>query len=735
MTPATYQNYLNTQQNTDNISVIAARSTVDRIVSSTSITTSYSNQVSKWSEGLGQDPAALVNSMPALNSEDLIGVSNSALMIQTNGTDKVLSTGIADLPISSVTGEHVNALKMSEPASALIEGADSGLTINKVVSYESDYIPINVSLNVQNPSIINNVRVRIQLKSRNALADQVVASGSKIFNLERKFNACLLPINAPDIKVLSLGSQQIQIQANQNDVAGTHVAIFAKFFDKNGNSKSRGWKKFTTFRCADSATFIHEFKEQAYDTIAIRAISLNRMGYGSRFTSASVKNVRSNIMSKSDSIIGIVDEMPVVITVNSSIGAIVLVRNLNFCKYIRIVRENLSTGELNIAHSRVLFSERDVITFTDKSVKPLTVYRYFVQYCTDKKNRTLFTSYKDALYKRLIITRFAQQISLKPRTFTTSVGSNLSTIDDNVKIMMSIKFTKKGLKSIQEALRDAGAEHLVESDVASILSNVEKILAIKVARTDVVTGERIEFDFKRIGSSIENIVFTDDENTRRSTGAMPPSPGKKYSYKIRLYRVSIADMLGSDSGTRHELQNPGTTSSILMNPSKRFFINSDSLNAILPSDLYVNNLETNEEANVAYERNYIGIEKEMIVSIPSMNNFIQNIKIDRITNQISTLSWDYGGDPNKVDHFVILESGDGRIIPIGTRMSVLSQNKYQFHIRNTGNQIDRTYIVRAYDDSGQMFASDESELFIPNSPVPLEVISRSATESQAIQIS
>ena len=87
-----------------------------------------------------------------------------------------------------------------------------------------------------------------------------------------------------------------------------------------------------------------------------------------------------------------------------------------------------------------------------------------------------------------------------------------------------------------------------------------------------------------------------------------------------------------------------------------------------------------------------------------------------------TLTWDYGGDPDSVDHFVILEKSFGKIVPVGAKIAFTTVGKHAFHISEHEPEYDKTYIVKAYNNEGEEIASDESPMFIPSSIIPNDIM-------------
>jgi hypothetical protein len=685
------------------------------------IVESYSGYYRNWSLGRGLDPGAEINALPGTSAtpaqENAAGFAQHLV-----GTKTFLNAGSGGSAPVGPTGTGLLNNKMGSHASSLVRRT-TDIRTKTVVGFKSRLMPIVVTANIPRLKYNTNIQVRIKLRSDNSLTDQIVAAGSKIYKIDDKYRVCLLPIEAPSMKATAQGSGLVEITTQQNDPAGSHVTIFSKFFNKNGSS-SAGWLKFKTFLCSKTAMTILDFSKYDYDFVALRAVSTNGLGYGSKYSAASVPNWRPVTISENDTIIGSPEKMPIVCAVNNSISARLILENLEQCTQVTVIREDLSTGLVSRVASSII-NGKNKLTKYDKSVRIGATYRYFIVYKTAESGETQLISYKDDVYTHLERSPESSALSLKPMGYETSVGTDLTLTDDIVTIGMRVNIKKSGLKRTIQMINSSGIANIAQGDIAKVLKNFDKFFASRTTRINIKTGKREILSMQPIDLERSRFQVVDSPMSRSlavDSAITGPVPGGKYIYITRIYYTDFSTMLGRDSGSESPAQNPGLSQSVIKSPSRRFFITSNTLRSIMPSEDFVGNDENYNDINDGYERNFTGIEIVTTVSIPEENNFIKNVTIEKITDQVMTLTWDYGGDPDSVDHFVILEKSFGKIVPVGAKIAFTTVGKHAFHISEHEPEYDKTYIVKAYNNEGEEIASDESPMFIPSSIIPNDIM-------------
>lgn len=685
------------------------------------IVESYSGYYRNWSLGGGLDPGAEINALPGTfttpSQQNAAGFAQHLV-----GTKTFLNAGSGGTAPVGPTGTGLLNNRIGGLASSLVRRT-TDIRTKTVVGFTSRLMPVVVTANIPRLKYNTNIQVRIKLRSDNSLTDQIVAAGSKIYKIDDKYRVCLLPIEAPSMKATAQGSGLVEITTQQNDPAGSHVTIFSKFFNKNGSS-SGGWLKFKTFRCSKTAMTILDFSNYDYDFVALRAVSTNGLGYGSKYSAASVPNWRPITISENDTIIGSPEKMPIVCAVNSGISARLILENLEQCTQVTVIREDLSTGLVNRVASSII-SGKNKLTKYDKSVRIGATYRYFIVYKTAESGETQLVSYKDDVYTHFERSPESNALSLKSMGYETSVGTDLTLSDDIVTIGMRVNIKKSGLKRTIQMINSSGIGNVAEGDIAKVLKNFDKFFASRTTRINIKTGKREILSMQPIDVERSRFQVVDSPISRSlavDSAITGPRPGDKYIYITRIYYTDFSTMLGRDSGSESPAQNPGLSQSVIKSPSRRFFVTSNTLRSIMPSEDFVRNDENYNDINDGYERNFTGIEIVTTVSIPEENNFIKNVAIEKITDQVMTLTWDYGGDQDSVDHFVILEKSFGKIVPVGAKIAFTTVGKHAFHISEHEPEYDKTYIVKAYNNEGEEIASDESPMFIPSSIMPNDVM-------------
>ena len=696
--------------------------TVERIVPD------YAAQARSFSLGRSPDPGAEINRLPG-NFVDSTSLATSNLTQTLIGTNSYLSsTNMAGSPVGP-TGMGILNNKMSV-ASRALTALNTQTRTRHIVGFKSRVMPVVITAAIPALKYNSSIQVRIRLRSQNVLSNQVIAAGSKIYDVEQKYRACLLPVEPPNMTAIALGSGNVEITTKQQDPAGTHVTIFGKLFDKNGSSNGF-WKKLKTFPCKDSAITILDFSEADYDYAALRAVATNGIGYGSKYSAASVRNWRPVNISTDDSIVGDAKEMPLVIAVNKGTYASLLIRNCQHCTYVAIVREDLNTGKTNRV-ATMLLDGKEKTAKVDKTVRIGGTYRYYLAYKTVKSGETTLFSYKDDVYKHSEIFQEAQSVSIKKVGQKFDVGSKLSLSDDTVVLSMRIGLKRKGLNSIVDLMKRSGISDVALDDVASIRKNFDKFFATRTTRINHKTGKREILDMVPVDLESARFDIVDNPESRGvalDKNIEGPRPGDSYTYLTKVYMSDIGNMIGRDSSSSTPVQNPSPQQSVLRSSSRRFFVTSNSLRSILPSEAFVSNDENFSNMDRVFERNFTGIEITSEIKIPETNNFIRNVSIEKISNQVMTLTWDYGGDPLAVDHFVICEKSQGKIVPVGAKIAFTTTGKHTFHITGHELDFDKSYAVKAYNEEGVMIVDSESPIFMPASPVPSDVLKRHATTS------
>lgn len=683
-------------------------------------TPSYAGQYRRFTLGQAPDPGAQINRMPGsmsgINGNILSGFANRAV-----GTNTFLHVSNMTNLSAGPTGSGLLDNKMSLAASSLTKRITATRTKN-MLGFKSRLMPVVVTAAIPSMKYRSSMRIRIRLKSRNNMVDQVVAAGSKIYSVEEKYRACLLPMEPPQIRVTPLGSGLVEIFAKQEDPAGTHVTVFGKFFNKNGSSIGP-WDTLKTFTCKKTAIVTLDFSHRDYETAAIRAVSTNGIGYGSKYSASSVKNWRPINISKQDTIIGDVREMPTVVAINAGATVRIHLKNTQACSEITLIREDLNTGKVNRVGSSINNGKESLLK-KDGSARIGGTYRYYAVYKTLKSGETQLTSYKDAIYTHKELSPEALGIKVRSEGFNTSTGEGLGLRDDSVEIRLSMSFRQHGLKSIVNLMKNSGIEGIVSSDTATIMKNFDKFFATRTTRINLITGERSILAMTPIDteSNLFSIFDAPDTRKRSFDRISGPVPGGKYLYVTRLYYADIPNLLGSDTSSSTPASSPTIGQSVIKNPSRRFQITANTLRSILPSEEFVGNDSNYGDALKAYERNFTGFEISTEVSIPKSNNFIKNVAIQKVTDQVMTLSWDYGGDSYIIDHFVVCEKSLGKIVPIGAKIAFTTTGKHTFHITSHEPDYDKSYTVKAYDEEGALIAENESSVFIPALPIPDDIL-------------
>lgn len=696
----------------------------DRSVSSNMRVKSYTTQMNDWSKGMAEDPGASINSMPGNYSPS----SNYKTDITSRKID-IYSKRESDLP---GTGAGVHASRMGDASASLFRGSRMSDSRQRF-SYSSRFVPVLVNLYLTAPTVNTKVKVRIQLKSQNLFTNQVIASGSKKINLTKRIQACKSVVEAPTIRArysqTAEGGDWYNITVRQKDDAATHISIYGKPFDSSGNSMKKGWSLLRTVPCTTRrgsvTTSINTNVDSigSYSSIALRAVSTNKRSMGSKFSSTTLTNPRPNILK---SYLHTVETMPCVSVVNSSKGIDVIVRNTRGCKMINIMREDISDGKNKLMHARVIKNTDSKIGFRDTRVKQGNFYRYYVTYFDPNVSHTMMASHKDAIIKRSALDTDADGIDLSVDSHTINTGSNPTLDDDSVKIILQLRYNDDGLTKVVQILQEAGIEASKSKEISKISQNFNNMFGIKVSRTHVQSGEKVSYGYYRIGKDVKSILIEDTKNVRekladKNFGKL--IPGDTYVYNFRLHKTTIPELLGGDDTSESELQNPKLSLSLLSGSRRRFLKNSDTARGILPSESFVKDNTNYGSLEMAFSRGFTGIEVNYEVKIPETNSRFKTVRVRRLSREMISLMWSFEGDFTALDHFVVYEMASETKTPIGARLSATrGKSRFLYHIIENLDQYDRSYLVEAYGDDGQLIDTIETEIFSPPSPISNDII-------------
>lgn len=712
----------------EGININRTRIKRDRVSSVEKHIDTYDFQVINWSKGNSEDPGFSLNKSPGIYDTKAKPYSS----VSSRNID-IAKTREQDRP---GTGTSVHSGKMGNAAASLFRGINQQ-DIRQRITYVSNFVPVIVNLYLKNPKVNKDLNIKIQLKSKTFLANQVIASSSKKVNFSKRIKACQLAIEAPTMTArysrTAEGGDWYNITLRQIDYAATHISIYGKSFDSAGHSMRKGWTKLRTLACSARRDFIttqintNIDKLGSYSKIALRAIATNKLGIGSKYSAAGITNPNPSFLKSS---LHTTEMMPCVFTINSRQGVDITVRNTINCSLVNIMREDMTSGETKILHARVIKQTTPVIAYRDTKTKTGKLYRYYVKYINRSEGQSFMISHKDSVIKKSSMDADIKGIDLKIDSHSTHMGNNPALDDDSVKIIAKLSYSSDGLTEISRILDDLGIKNSKSSEISKISENFNKLFGIRVSRIHVQTGERVSYGYHRLGKDISSILISDDQNTRESLldanfGNL--IPGDTYVYNFRLHKTTIPELLGGDDTSETSLQNPKLSLSLLKGSRRRFLKNNSTSRGILPSESFVQNNNNYGSLKMAFARGFTGLELNYEVNIPETNSGFDRISLERLSREQLTISWRFSGDLRSVDHFVVFEVTNETKAPIGARISASrGKNLFKYHVIENLDQYNRTYLIEAYDDDGQVIDSIETEPTTPPPPIDSKVIQRTS---------
>jgi len=708
-----------------NPEVIQREEDVETPLSSIKKIRNYRDLCIQNARGMGPDPGAEINRSNGEVTYDNANL-DAGIIKESLGTERFIHTGLQKYARpSGPTGQDVHANKMSE-SSASLAARYRQVKDSHLIKFQSNLVPVVVSFEVQNPGYNTNVRVKISLKARTSLGDQVIASGSKTFRISDMTMSALEPSEPPNIKTTSLGSGQVQVSLEQKDKSCEFIALYAKFRNEAGETVT-SWSKVQTVRCKNKEEVILDFSNKSYYIVSIRALPCNKYGEGKKYAESSAYNLmgRGPMKTRSPQIERL---MPTAIAVRLEDGCGISLRNTSSCSNVCLMREDLTTGDIIKIYSATSQNNEEHYT-KDRSVKLGSVYRYFIVYTTGQFEEHI--SYKDTIYKHSELSQLIRFLSFRSEGFDTSVGQSPSLRDDTVSIKMTAKSSQKKAKEIVENLESVGVKDLVSDDLKTILSSLEEFIYLQTTRIDTESGHRCLYNFQKLSLDVDgNFIIDDNRETRRRAAEIIPGPvpGREYIYLTRVYTVGLSGMLGKDTTSKITPQNPSVSLQVIRDISKRFFPDSTSQRGILRSE---QEILGDDDGNLreSLARGFTGLEFTNSIKIPEDNNQIKNVIISRRTDQVHQVYWEFFGNIRDVDHFVVFEESLNKCVPVAGVMPASNAGLFNIQVNSHNPTYDKSYKIIAYGDSGMEIAKSKSQTMVSHSILSGKFLERLADNS------
>lgn len=608
---------------------------------------------------MGIDPSTVTDS-----NNRSVSVQNNVAGTVTNSNKEEIATS----PYSRLVDYLVSSQTTIPTTSSDLKDEQSLSTIEQVVD-NSLSIPVTLKI----PSYVKFALGNI--------------SGNFIVKFElfddKKTRRCVLykQLNTSYHQQLFLTPKLPPVVKSSKSEQSNKVNIEVKQIDQNSDSFNVYQKKINhsaveiddyvyvgKFQAKPSQTAIIPVEKPISSTVLYRIVPVGYSGIqGFEFTNVVLTSTRNRI--KSVSVVASLSDLGINVEVRNiptSVVAIkVLARNLTLKEVEhRVVGDNILIDDMTLSS--------DIVTALDTNVTEGHVYEY-----------SCSLIHKSGIEERAgsSIIEFIKlnpgKVDLKVSNVTTTAESNdllnvtfditSTTVDNNIDIVLSL-------------LRRQDISQFFDNDIAK-RSMLKKLIAHRVQRVDLLTGEREDF----------GVVTTErfDDVQLRNNSVSPLKSGRKYRYEIETLLRSPETMLESlktsvDPTTKKKFQflpskflHPITlTEGVLVSPK--------GLQArYAKDDMIYGRTGTMTTVDVAFD-----VQRARIVDATVS-----------IVGRSSVINWTIEGDHTQIDHFLIIKEETGIKTIIGKTHSEFTDICQYVHSLTTHDEGEYSYTIQpVYND-------------------------------------
>lgn len=307
------------------------------------------------------------------------------------------------------------------------------------------------------------------------------------------------------------------------------------------------------------------------------------------------------------------------------------------CVSYSLMRKNLTLSETNfskVSESKYVKIEntRTFPKIVDASIKENHLY----EYC-------LSIVYSNGIERKLG-SEFVEYIAEEDSKVNVSV-QNLTKIQTdketaNLQFDIVSSVPDKDADTLKNLLQTNGYTSEFSKNIESEKEKLKELLSHTVTRTDVYTGEKVDF-------GIVNGTKFDDSVYSKKVGAPPLERGKRYVYTV-VPLVRKADTLFDDN--RREMIGKRTGKKYITAPAKLFHPKKMRTGAIVTAQS-----ERFNDARSKFEYGRVGSYTRVEVTFEDQESTITNAKVNRFDVDSIQVSWTLSGTSRKnpVDHFLV----------------------------------------------------------------------------------
>lgn len=317
-----------------------------------------------------------------------------------------------------------------------------------------------------------------------------------------------------------------------------------------------------------------------------------------------------------------------------------------------------------------LSGNKTSVLFLDKDINDGKVYEYFAVLTT-------LDGYSIVANPSRVIEHHRYQDSLVD-TFvdTPSVDDAGGELDVSFRVESTIRAST--VKLTKDLLSKKGMLEFFQSEVAGDKEFLEKLIAHKISRQDLNTGEEAHF------VTFHGEYFSDKDNQTYS-GAPPLRPGASYQYKISpMLRnpISLFENRKKSFPLKVQIENFNDGAQINASDNTTFDVDMYKFSHPIANELGSVLFPGSNRAIHAkndFEFGLVGIEKTFEVTLDSPLSAISSPRAKKVADRLIKLTWDAIGEKEKIDHYLVILSKNYQEEIIGRTHAIRDTDRIEFY--------------------------------------------------------
>ena len=334
---------------------------------------------------------------------------------------------------------------------------------------------------------------------------------------------------------------------------------------------------------------------------------------------------------------------------------------------IKILKRDTTLNEKKFSNvsteSPVRLSNSSNLIFLDTNVKNDHVYEYKAE---------LF--YKNGDISLSVNSSIIEKLPLLSKSTKTTIKNKEENID-NIQFTIETTSIPNKVEAIKLLLEKNNIFNIFSKEVENEREKLNELIAYKIYRTDLLTGELEQFD-----SIVGN--FFSDKREQEISNVSPLDLNHKYRYEVRTllrepeslfenFKKIVTDV----NGKKYEFS-----------PFKFFH----------PLALQKGTLSTIESLKKLHAKDNLTFGDIGIVAIVESSSVfeqssIANVSMTKLTNKLISIKWTFVGNSNNVDHFILMRNSSTMKSIVGRAHANIDSNLFNYIHKMDDNDIGTIY--------------------------------------------